>query len=224
MVLCALRISSLFFFCIFSNLDYCIGRYPRSSFANLWPRFSHLSTYHFSTGKCDLNFCSLLCRLLQITFVSAYLIWILLQSSSSSWMLHIFKWGICEIWDFRIGEVDSQCKGGGTPCYIPVGGFIDGCYLWSKILWMQFAGTSWHELNYIRQAVGFLVKLIFFSDKKKCGFFFVGELSFNWFVFYAIFNFILGYTPEKKEIIGWNQAGSMPGTLISGFGFRFCSF
>lgn len=22
---------------------------------------------------------------------------------------------------------------------------------------MQFAGTSWHELNYIRQAVGFLV-------------------------------------------------------------------
>lgn len=94
----------------------------------------------------------------RLLLFSAYLIWILLQSSSSSWMLHIFKWGICEIWDFRIGEVDSQCDGGGTPCYIIVGCFIDGCYLWSKILWMQFAGTSWHELNYIRQAVGFLVK------------------------------------------------------------------
>lgn len=26
-----------------------------------------------------------------------------------------------------------------------------------SLFWMQFAGTSWHELNYIRQAVGFLV-------------------------------------------------------------------
>lgn len=25
---------------------------------------------------------------------------------------------------------------------------------------MQFAGTSWHELNYIRQAVGFLVCIV----------------------------------------------------------------
>ncbi|GFS39335.1 myosin [Actinidia rufa] len=45
-------------------------------------------------------------------------------------MLHIFKWGICEIRFSRIREMDSECNGG---------------------------GTSWHELNYIRQAVGFLV-------------------------------------------------------------------
>jgi hypothetical protein len=50
----------------------------------------------------------------------------------------------------------------------------------------EFAGTSWHELNYIRQAVGFLVKLIFFSDKKKFAFFFFSSACINCFVFYAI--------------------------------------
>ena len=87
---------------------------------------------------------------------------------------------------------------------------------------MQFAGTSWHELNYIRQAVGFLVKThSFFSDRKLVSF--VIELALIKLYFVQLFDCVIGYTPEAKKITGRNQAGPMPGTSFL-FGFRFLIF
>lgn len=55
--------------------------------------------------------------------------------------------------------MDSQCNGGGIHVVSFDSISIEMNFNSSSLSHcsMQFAGTSWHELNYIRQAVGFLV-------------------------------------------------------------------
>lgn len=73
----------------------------------------------------------------------------------------------------------------------------------SKSLYsFQFAGTSWHELNYIREAVGFLV---IYSG--SC------PPSYLVFVCHRWFSLITytGYTPKKKKDTWGDQARSLSG-------------
>lgn len=69
---------------------------------------------------------------------------------------------------------------------------------------MQFAGTSWHELNYIRQAVGFLVWVILlWFALCRCWLIYTFYI-----VYYAI---SIGNTSEEKKVFGWDSTGFMSG-------------